>query len=83
MRRLFWLALGASLGVLIFRKLSQAAEKLTPQGIASSLGAGLNELAYSLRDFVADVRESMSAHESTLRTAAGLDSGETTLRPGS
>jgi hypothetical protein len=73
MRRLFWLALGATLGVLIFRKLSRAADKLTPQGIASSLGAGLNELAYSLRDFVVDVRESMSAQESVLRAAAGLD----------
>ena len=75
MRRLFWLALGASLGVLIFRKLSRAADKLTPQGIAASLGAGLNELAYSLRDFVDDVRDAMSAHESAMRSAAGLDSG--------
>jgi hypothetical protein len=75
MRRLFWLALGATLGVLIFRKLSRAADKLTPQGITSTLGAGLNELAYSLRDFVDDVRESMSAQEKALRSAAGLDSG--------
>ncbi|HET6208813.1 MAG TPA: hypothetical protein VFD94_00445 [Jatrophihabitans sp.] len=75
MRRLFWLALGATLGVLIFRKLSRAADKLTPQGIAGSLGAGLTELSYSLRDFVADVRDAMSAQESALRAAAGLDSG--------
>jgi threonine/homoserine efflux transporter RhtA len=76
MRRLFWIALGATLGVLIFRKLARAAEKLTPQGIASSLGAGLNELAYALRDFADDVREAMSAQESALRAAAGLDSGD-------
>jgi hypothetical protein len=75
MRRLFWLALGASLGVLIFRRLSRVAEKLTPQGIAASLGDGLSELAYSLRDFADDVRGAMSAHESALRSAAGLDSG--------
>jgi len=75
MRRLFWLALGASLGVLIFRRLTKAAEKLTPQGIAASIGAGLTELSYSLRDFVDDVREAMSAQESALRAAAGLDSG--------
>ncbi len=81
MRRLFWVALGASLGVLIFRKLSRAADKLTPQGIASSLGAGLNELAYTLRDFVEDVRESMSAQESALRSAAGLDSDKPATRP--
>lgn len=82
MRRLFWLALGASLGVLIFRKLADAAHKLTPQGIAASFGAGLNELAYSLRDFVDDVREAMSSQESVLREAAGLDTaGDRPLQP--
>lgn len=73
MRRLFWIALGATLGVLIFRRLSQAAQKLTPQGVAGSIGAGLSELAASLRDFSDDVRSAMSAHESELRAAAGLD----------
>jgi hypothetical protein len=66
--------MGATLGVLIFRKLSRAAEKLTPQSIAGSIGAGLSELAYSLRDFAEDVREAMGARESELRDAAGLDS---------
>ncbi len=75
MRRLFWLALGATVGVLIFRKLSRAAGKMTPQCLAGSLGAGLSELASSVRDFAEDVREAMSAQESALRAAAGLDSG--------
>ena len=77
MRRLFWLALGATAGVLIVRKLSKAAEKLTPQGIAQNFAAGLNELAYALRDFAADVREAMTAQETALRQAAGLDGGPT------
>jgi len=75
MRRLFWLALGVTLGVLIVRKLSKAAEKLTPENMARSFTAGLNELAYGLRDFAADVRESMSAQEAALREASGLDAG--------
>lgn len=75
MRRLFWLALGASLGVLIFRRLSRAAERMTPQGIASSLSASLSDLGYAIREFAADVRDAMSAQEEALRTAAGLDSG--------
>lgn len=83
MRRLFWLALGATLGVLIFRKLSRAAEKMTPQGIAASLGAGLSDLADALRDFAGDVHEAMSSQEAALRAAAGLDAGaETTLSTG-
>ncbi|MEO6502022.1 MAG: hypothetical protein ABIQ09_08940 [Jatrophihabitantaceae bacterium] len=83
MRKLFWLALGASLGVLIFRKLSRAAEKMTPQGLAGSIGAGLSDLGYSIREFAADVREAMSSQEAALRAAAGLDSGSASaLSPG-
>ncbi|HEV2885821.1 MAG TPA: hypothetical protein VGX49_02825 [Jatrophihabitans sp.] len=82
MRRLFWLALGASLGVLIFRRLSRAAERMTPQGIAAGLGAGLSDLGAALRDFAGDVREAMSSQEAALRAAAGLDSGsQTALSP--
>ena len=40
MRRLFWLAMGITIGALIVRKLSNAAAKLTPGGMAGSLGAG-------------------------------------------
>jgi hypothetical protein len=76
MRRLFWLALGATLGVLIVRKLSSAAQKLTPQGLAAGVGAGLSELGHALREFAEDVRASMSDRESELRAAAGLDGGE-------
>ena len=77
MRRLFWLALGATLGVLIFRKLSSAAQKLTPQGLAHSVGSGLSDLADALRDFADDVRVAMSDREGELRAAAGLDGAET------
>ena len=77
MRRLFWLAFGATLGVLIFRRLSRAAERMTPQGIASSLTASLSDLGLAVREFAADVRDAMSAQETALRTAAGLDSGST------
>jgi hypothetical protein len=75
MRRLFWLALGVTVGILVMRKLSRAAEKLTPGGIAESIGAGLSDLAYSIRDFSEDVRDAMSSREVELRQAAGLDSG--------
>jgi hypothetical protein len=76
MRRLFWLALGATFAVLIMRKLSRAAERLTPQSIAGSVGSGLSDLADSIGSFAADVRESMRNREDELRTAAGLDGTE-------
>jgi hypothetical protein len=72
-RRLFWLSLGASLAVLIMRKLSRAAAKLTPKGIADSLGAGISDLAASLGEFTAEVRSAMASREQELRAAAQLD----------
>jgi hypothetical protein len=73
MRRLFWLALGVTVGVLVMRKLSRMAEKLTPRGLAGSLGDGLAELADALRDFGAEVRASMREREAELRAGVELD----------
>ena len=73
MRRLFWLAMGVTIGVLVVRKLSSAAEKLTPQSIASQLVEGLRDLADAIGDFGADVRHAMAERESELRAGTGLD----------
>jgi len=73
MRRLFWLAMGVTIGALVVRRLSQAAEKLTPQGIAGSLADGLRELAEAIGDFGADVRAAASVREDELRAGTGLD----------
>ena len=81
MRRLFWLAMGVTIGALVVRKLSRAAEKMTPRGLAASFGSGLAELADALRDFGAEVREAMAEREAELRAATGLD-GSTGAAPG-
>lgn len=73
MRRLFWLAMGITIGVLVVRKLSAAAEKMTPAGIAGSLSAALRELAEAIGEFGADVREAMAERELELRAGTGLD----------
>ena len=72
-RRLFWLVMGITIGALIVRKLSRAAEKLTARGIAGSLGGGLSDLSDNLRDFTAEVRDAMHEREAELREGAGLD----------
>jgi hypothetical protein len=72
MRRLFWLAMGITIGVLIVRRLSRAAEKLTPSGMAQGLGGALSDLADSIREFAADVRAAMAEREGELREATGL-----------
>jgi hypothetical protein len=73
MRRVFWFAMGVTIGVLLVRKISRVAQKLTPAGVAGGLGAALRELAESIRDFAADVRKAMAEREAELREATGLD----------
>jgi hypothetical protein len=73
MRRLFWLAMGITIGALVVRKLSQLAQKLTPAGLANGLAVALRDLADSIREFTVDVRAAMNEREAELREATGLD----------
>jgi hypothetical protein len=73
MRRLFWLAMGITIGALVVRKLSRAAERMTPAGIGGSIAEGLRELADAIGDFGADVRAAMAERELELRAGTGLD----------
>jgi hypothetical protein len=72
-RRLFYIALGATVGILVVRKVSQAAQKLTPAGMQSSLTGALGGLGDAIRDFGDTVREGMAEREDLLRTELGLD----------
>jgi Family of unknown function (DUF6167) len=71
-RRVFWVALGATAGVLIVRQLNKTAQAYTPEGI----GRSLSGLADALRDAVDVVREGMAEREHELRLALGVDAGE-------
>ena len=75
MRRLFWIALGATVGVLLFRKTTKTIDQYSPAGVSrsqASVGDGLRELADV-------VREGMAEREEELRIALGVDAG--TLSP--
>ena len=80
MRRLFWLAMGVTIGALIVRKLSAAAQRMTPGGMADSFTAALRDLAESMREFSHDVREAMAEREAELKAGTGLD-GELGNKP--
>ena len=73
MRRLFWLAMGVTIGALVVRKVSRAAERMTPAGIGASVAEGLRDLADAIGDFGADVRAAMAEREHELRAGTGLD----------
>ncbi len=72
-RRLFYVALGATVGILIVRKASQAAQRFTPAGVQTSVAGGLAGLTDALREFTAEMRVAMSEREVELRTTLGLD----------
>ena len=69
MKRLFYLAIGAGLGVAAVRKLTKAANKLTPANLAGSAGESLSGLVGSVRAFVDDVRIGMAERETELHDA--------------
>lgn len=69
MRRLFWVTMGATAGVLVMRKLSRTARAYTPEGVAE----GLSGLGEGLRELAAAVRESMAERDAELRLALGID----------
>lgn len=73
MRRLFWLAMGVTIGVLVVRKLSTAAEAMKPEALAQRTGRGAANAVERLQQFAADVRIAMHQREDELRAGVGLD----------
>jgi hypothetical protein len=69
MRRLFYIAFGATVGIIVVRRASEAAAKWTPQGIAEQAGGAGGRLS----EWWAIVRESAAARERELREALGID----------
>ena len=72
-RRVFYIALGATVGILVVRKATQAAQRFTPAGMQSSMTGALGGLGDAIREFGASVREGMAEREDLLRTELGLD----------
>ena len=72
-RRMFYVALGATVGILVVRKASQAAKRFTPAGVQSSMTGALGGLSNAIREFGVNVREGMAEREELLRTELGLD----------
>lgn len=72
-RRLFYVALGAAVGVFVVRKASSAAQRFTPAAVQESLVGALGGMGEAIRDFGEAVREGMAEREQELRTSLGLD----------
>ena len=73
MKSLFWIGMGAAVGVVATRKVSRALEQFTPAGVSDRLAESLTDLGDAVRQFGMDVREAMWDREDELRDALGLN----------
>jgi hypothetical protein len=74
MNRIIWMGIGVAIGVIAFRKLTEAQSNLGPEGLNRAVG----RLADGVYDFADAVRVGMHERESELRTALGVETGAET-----
>ncbi|MDQ0664172.1 uncharacterized protein with PhoU and TrkA domain [Arthrobacter ulcerisalmonis] len=76
MKRIIWMGIGVAIGVIAFRKVSEAQSALGPAGLNRAAG----QLADGVYDFADAVRAGMRERETDLRTALGIESAELVRR---
>ncbi|MDJ0456597.1 DUF6167 family protein [Arthrobacter sp. NQ7] len=76
MKRFVWMGIGVAIGVIAFRKVSQAQSTLGPEGLNRAVG----RLADGVYDFADAVRAGMQERETDLRSALGIDSADLVRR---
>jgi hypothetical protein len=79
MRRVFYVALGATVGVLVVRKVGQAAQRWTPAGLAEQAGGVGGRVA----TWWEIVKDQAMVREAELREALGIDEPRPGEGPGS
>jgi hypothetical protein len=77
-KRLFWVALGATVGVLVVSRGSKMLKKFTPAGVADTASGALGRfgpgaLTEAVHDFADDVRGAAAEREFELYRALGAD----------
>lgn len=76
MKRFVWMGIGVAIGVIAFRKISEAQSNLGPEGLNRAVG----RLADGVYDFADAVRAGMHERETDLRAALGIDSQDVARR---
>jgi hypothetical protein len=70
------MGIGVAIGVIAFRKISEAQSSLGPEGLNRAVG----RLADGMYDFADAVRTGMHERESDLRSALGIDTQDIVRR---
>ncbi|MDA1359972.1 hypothetical protein O1R50_10075 [Glycomyces luteolus] len=74
LKRMIWVGIGIAVGVIVVRKVTKAAESVTPGGVAERVGDAGAEMRASFKSFWADVSEAKQAKEAELFDA--IERGE-------
>ena len=69
MKRLFYIAFGATAGVLVVRRIGELADRWTPEGMAIQAGGAGQRVS----GWWETVKDAAAARELELREALGLD----------
>ncbi|WP_159699196.1 hypothetical protein [Arthrobacter sp. 18067] len=69
MKRIVWMGIGVAIGVIAFRKITEARANIGPDGLNRAVG----RMADGLFDFADAVRTGMHQREEDLRAALGID----------
>jgi hypothetical protein len=72
MKRIFWIALGATAGILVARRLTKAARNLSPESAAGRVAGAVGGLTQAFREFADDVKAGMAERDIELREALGI-----------
>jgi hypothetical protein len=67
-KRIVWMGIGVAIGVIAFRKITQAQASIGPDGLNRAVG----RLADGVYDFADAVRAGMNEREVDLRAALGI-----------
>ncbi len=76
MKRFVWMGIGVAIGVIAFRKVTEAQANLGAEGLNRAVG----RLTDGVYDFADAVRAGMRERETDLRAAIGIDSQDVARR---
>lgn len=68
-KRILWLGVGVAVGVVVVRKLTKAAESVTPGGVAEKVQEATGGIKASAREFWNDVSAESAGKEAELWSA--------------
>lgn len=72
MRRLFWVAVGVGLTVLVITKGKQIMHRVTPAGVSEQITQRGRNLMDAARDFFDEMTEAMREREEELRSELNM-----------